>query len=431
MKKSTLFIVCLLLIVVAEVVMLFKHGIGGASQNYVLDSKVYDMPVREAEVKVVKPEPMQLHTSSEVDAILDEFAADISRSMAQKSAEANEQLTADVQVEPELISPELVEAAAEINGTPEMLIPEVEELLATDIKEIEKTAAEQSEEAVEPAEVENELEPESEVVEVLDGEKNTPDTEENMPDEAEILPAVVEESASVSQEPVVNEAKAEPKYKIAIVIDDVGLSVPFTKEIKQLKAPLTVSLLPYGASDKKQATELKNVGFEVMLHVPMMPHVPAALAPITLSPEMDKVETQGELSKMIERFAGSGMDGINNHMGSLLTERTKNMGYVMEVLKKHGMFFLDSKTTNKSAAKKAADEYGVAYIARDVFLDNKNDYNYILGQFRQAEKVAKKNGYAVAIGHPHSETVKVLRDWLKDAEKRGFEVVHLSDLVKK
>ena len=64
-----------------------------------------------------------------------------------------------------------------------------------------------------------------------------------------------------------------------------------------------------------------------------------------------------------------------------------------------------------------------------MFLDNKNEYNYIMGQFRQAEKVAEKNGQAVAIGHPYSQTLKVLQDWLKEADEKGFEVVHLSELL--
>ena len=118
-------------------------------------------------------------------------------------------------------------------------------------------------------------------------------------------------------------------------------------------------------------------------------------------------------------------------MGSLLTERTKNMGYIMEVLKKRGMFFLDSKTTGKSVAGKVAKEYGVEYISRDVFLDNKNDYNYIMGQFKQTEKKAHKNGYAVAIGHPYSQTLKALKDWLQEADKNGIEIVHVSELLAK
>lgn len=380
MRKSTLFIIFLLCIVAAELVMLFKSGITSKQQVYALDSKVYDMPVREAEYNVVKPFLFEVHSADEVDTILDEFAADVVQSMADKKAV----------VEMEIKAPE-----------------EKGQVLFLDDEELD--------------------EPKSEVV-----------FEEPIIEE-ETEPAAVKEVKAEAAEPeesdeVVQSEKAVKQdnlAKVAIVIDDVGLSVPFTKQIAQVKAPLTVSFLPYGAANKEQVMTLKNAGFEVMVHVPMMPHVPAALAPVTLSPEMDKAETQAEINKMLDRFEGTGMSGINNHMGSLLTERVKNMGYIMEVLKNRGMFFLDSKTTGKSAAGKAAEEYGVTYISRDVFLDNKNDYNYIMGQFRQLEKIAKKNGYAVAIGHPYSQTLSALQDWLKEAEKDGVEVVHLSDLLAK
>ena len=386
MRKSTIFIICLLCIVLGELFMLFKTSTSQQTREYALDTKVYDMPVQETENKVVKPFLFEMHSADNVDVILDEFAADITESMADNNLKPLFEQKKE-EAEPEKVSEEKTEEAS-----------------------------------VEEQKTESLLSAEESVEEKIEVSEETPQE----PIAAE-EPVIEPEQANV--EPVAENKVQENRAKIAIVIDDLGLSVPFTKQIAQVKAPLTVSFLPYGASDKAQVTMLKDAGFEVMLHVPMMPHVPAALAPVTLSPEMDKAETQAELNKMLNRFEGTGMHGINNHMGSLLTERVKNMGYVMEVLKKRGMYFLDSKTTGKSAAGKAAKEYGVAYIARDVFLDNKNEYNYIMGQFRQAEKVAEKNGQAVAIGHPYSQTLKVLQDWLKEADEKGFEVVHLSELL--
>jgi len=225
--------------------------------------------------------------------------------------------------------------------------------------------------------------------------------------------------------------KEGEKPMIALVIDDVGLSEPFVKAFMTLKKPLNAAFLPYGASNKGQMDRLRESGFEIMLHVPMMPHIPADLAPVTLSPEMDKAEVQNDLNGMFERFAGADIAGVNNHMGSLFTERTKGMGYFMEVLQQKKMFFLDSKTTSHSVGKEVAEKYGVPYITRDVFIDNQNDYDYILAQLKQVEKAAMRNGYAVAIGHPKAQTFKALAFWLKDVENQGFQLVHVSDLIKR
>ena len=396
MRKSTLFIVFLLCIVAAELVMVFKGGINSGVQEYTLDTKVYDMPERETTQKAVKPFLFELHSADKVDMILNEFAADVVQSMTDKKS------LSEMKVETPAEEAQVLKIEDDVLAEPETEVESVETVPEEPVAEVKNE---------EPANDENA------VVETV-AEENIAAT---APEAENIVEPSTEEKA----------IKPENLAKVAIVIDDIGLSVPFTKQIAQVKAPLTVSFLPYGASNKEQVMTLKDAGFEVMVHVPMMPHVPEALAPVTLSPEMDKAETQAELNKMLDRFEGTGMTGVNNHMGSLLTERVKNMGYVMEVLKNRGMFFLDSKTTGKSVAGKVAAEYGVAYISRDVFLDNKKDYNYIMGQFRQLEKTAKKNGYAVAIGHPYSQTLDVLQDWLKEAKNNGIEVVHLSDLLAK
>lgn len=239
-----------------------------------------------------------------------------------------------------------------------------------------------------------------------------------------------EQSVKNKQPQKLSKAIIGGQVMIAVVIDDMGVSVPHTRDILSLEKPITASFLTYGAANSKQVKEAKEKGFEVMLHVPMMPHVKADLAPVTLSPNMSEDEIKNDFVQMLDRYKGLGMKGVNNHMGSLFTEDEKSLGYVMQVLKERNLFFLDSKTTAKSVGEKVAAEYGVPYIARDVFLDNENDYNYIMKQFHQTEKIAHMRGYAVAIGHPRTQTYLALRDWIKDLPERKIRLVRLGDLVK-
>jgi polysaccharide deacetylase 2 family uncharacterized protein YibQ len=64
-----------------------------------------------------------------------------------------------------------------------------------------------------------------------------------------------------------------------------------------------------------------------------------------------------------------------------------------------------------------------------VFIDNNNDKEYILGQLSVAEKLAHKNGYAIAIGHPKSQTYEALKDWLPGLEEKGIILEPLSKIV--
>ena len=167
-----------------------------------------------------------------------------------------------------------------------------------------------------------------------------------------------------------------------------------------------------------------------MLHVPMMPHIQASLAPVTLDTEMSDDEIREKFAEMLERYEGVEILGINNHMGSKFTEDERAMEVIMSELKSKNLYFLDSKTTPKSVGKKVAQEYGVPYITRDVFLDNENDYKYIMGQLLILEQIAGKKGFVVAIGHPKSETYKALKTWLDHLDTDKFELVHLYDLLK-
>ncbi len=224
--------------------------------------------------------------------------------------------------------------------------------------------------------------------------------------------------------------KPRGSVMLAVVIDDMGVSAQHTKNIISLAQPMTASFLTYGSANRQQVVDAKNNGFEVMLHAPMMPHVQDDLAPVTLSTEMDEFDIKNKLLQMISMYRGLGMKGVNNHMGSLFTEDAQSMDYVMQVLKAKNLYFLDSKTTSKSVAEAVAKKHGVPYIARDVFIDNENDYDYIMKQLARAEKIAHMRGYAVAIGHPRSQTYLALRDWVKGLRGRHVRLVHLGDLVR-
>ncbi len=220
------------------------------------------------------------------------------------------------------------------------------------------------------------------------------------------------------------------KAKIVIIIDDMGISPAHTNDILSLQAPLTASFLTYGNAKKEVAQKAHDKGFEIMLHVPMMPHIKASLAPITLDTEMSDDEIKQKFTEMLERYDGVELLGINNHMGSKFTEDEHAMSLIMEILKKRQMYFVDSKTTPKSVGKKVAEEYGVPYVARDVFLDNENEYDYVMSQLLSLEQIAKKKGFVVAIGHPKTQTYKALKDWLEHLDKDKFEIIQVKELLK-
>ena len=116
-------------------------------------------------------------------------------------------------------------------------------------------------------------------------------------------------------------------------------------------------------------------------------------------------------------------------MGSRATRNPRLMSVVLKELKNKKLFFLDSMTHPDSIAYEKARDLGMKTLKRDVFIDNNDSYQYVLKQIEQVAETAKANGSAVAIGHVHENTLRALRDAMKELEAEGIEIVSLKDLL--
>ena len=214
---------------------------------------------------------------------------------------------------------------------------------------------------------------------------------------------------------------------IAVVSDDLGLNRRGTATLNQLKAPLTLSFLPYAGALEQQAAAGRAAGHELLLHLPMEPAGHEWPGPNALLSGLAPRDMVSRLRTQLLSF--DGFVGINNHMGSLLTAERGPMALVMAELRSRGLLFLDSRTTAQSVAAAEARRAGVAHAVRDVFLDNDTDLASIRRQLALTEQIARRRGSAVAIGHPHDATIEALRGWLPTLEQRGFVLVPISTIV--
>lgn len=237
------------------------------------------------------------------------------------------------------------------------------------------------------------------------------------------LPKIRSIKVEVSRKPLY----VEREPLIAIVIDDMGVSHRRTAKISSLDYPLTSSFLTYASMLEPQIKTAAAAGHEIMAHLPMEPQASMNVSPDVLTVKMDAEQVAAGLNAMLDKFPG--IDGVNNHMGSRFTEDAARMDVVMKELKKRGLFFLDSKTTAHSAGEKAAKDNQVRYVSRNVFLDNEDKFDYVMRQLRQTEAIARKNGYAVAIGHPKEQTYNALKVWLPTLKSRNLQLVPLSKIV--
>ena len=126
----------------------------------------------------------------------------------------------------------------------------------------------------------------------------------------------------------------------------------------------------------------------------------------------------------------SNVVGINNHMGSRFTAWEPGMRKVMEQLRRKGLLFLDSITTQQTVGYRLARSMGIANTTRDVFLDHDMRREAIADALAKTERIARDRGYAVAIGHPHDGTIEELAAWLPTLKAKGIQLVPVSTIVR-
>ena len=222
--------------------------------------------------------------------------------------------------------------------------------------------------------------------------------------------------------------KTENRAMIAIVMDDMGLDDREVSAVTELPAPLTLSYLPYARNVQTKVDAARHRGHEIMLHLPMEPSLASAdPGPDALLTSYDQIELLQRIDRNLGRFTG--YVGVNNHMGSRFTQDRAAMTAVIDVLKSRGLLYLDSLTSPHSIAYDLARKEGVVAAKRHVFLDHEDESRFIAGQIAVTERIAKRQGYAIAIAHPRPKTLNALAGWLPGLRENGFILVPLSTIM--
>lgn len=261
----------------------------------------------------------------------------------------------------------------------------------------------------------------------------------------EAVPSVQEKKASVKSAAVsalekkraeeLPERYAIPAAKngatLVFIIDDGGYDVTNLKQYTALPFPVAVAVLPKLAHTADCARAVRNSGQELMLHQPMQaqnlsiyPGEGAILPDMTLS------EVYSQVAQNIAEL-GSGVKGLNNHEGSLITCDVLKIGAVLDAVNDAGMYFVDSRTTAQTQAPQAALERDMKILHRDVFIDDIISRDEMLAQIYRGIGIANKNGTVVMIGHV-DKSVRILPALLQDLypylKKNGYKFAFPSQI---
>ncbi len=237
---------------------------------------------------------------------------------------------------------------------------------------------------------------------------------------------------TLSEEAALVESTAAPARKtiyISIIIDDIGNSLHLGRRAINLPGNITYAVLPHRPHGQELAEQANQLAKEIMLHAPMsnINNKPLGLGALTANLKQD------EFTEVLRRAIVSipYLKGVNNHMGSELTEKPIHMAWLMKELHRQQLYFVDSLTTGNSVAWKVAKQQRVPGLSRNIFLDNDADPQAIDRRFKELIEVAKRNVGAVAIGHPYRETLTYLEKVLPVLHEQNIELISISAMLQR
>jgi polysaccharide deacetylase 2 family uncharacterized protein YibQ len=215
--------------------------------------------------------------------------------------------------------------------------------------------------------------------------------------------------------------------ELAIVVDDIGPATGLSERATRLPVPVTLAFLPYADGLPAMTASAKAHGHEIFLHLPMEPMGSPNPGPKAIMVDLTPGDLDQRLAWAFDRVPLA--TGVNNHMGSRATSDPETMLRVLQEVRKRGLAFVDSRTSPMSVGDGLAAQLGIPHAARDVFIDNNPTPAAIEQMLGAAERLARKRGYALAIGHPYPATLAVLERWLPEAEQRGLRIVRAQELI--
>lgn len=217
--------------------------------------------------------------------------------------------------------------------------------------------------------------------------------------------------------------------RVAIIIDDIGYELWPVQDIIKMKAPITLSILPHCPYSIEAAVQGHKAGRDILLHLPMEP---------SDFPEKNPGDgalllsmSESEIRRTIEQNLNCvpHARGVNNHMGSGFMENEKKLAIVFKLLHEKDLFFIDSYTTNQTKGHYVAEQLGLRFAGRDVFIDNNSDFTDTLEILKRV--MEKKNNWRtlIIIGHPYKSTIDALKVAIPLFQAHGIKIVPLSELV--
>lgn len=225
-------------------------------------------------------------------------------------------------------------------------------------------------------------------------------------------------------------APAAAKFKIAIVVNGLGLSALATKAaLDGLPTGVTLAFAPYARDVGTWVADARSRGHEVLLEVPMEPYdfPDSDPGPHTLRAGQEEEANIQRLTWALTRFTGYA--GVTNLLGQRFLSDSQALSPILTYLNRRGLYVFDNGAASQSVLPSTAGQVGIPAVQSGPALDGIQTAPEIDRRLSDLETQARANGSAVGSAFLYPVSIARIAAWARGLEARGFVLVPVSAIV--
>ena len=225
---------------------------------------------------------------------------------------------------------------------------------------------------------------------------------------------------------------SDRKPRIAIIINNLGLSATYTEQIlKMMPKNVTLSFSHISPQLKKWVREARQKGYEILIDLPMEPIGFPRNDPgrSTLLTSLNEVENLNRLEFIM--IQSGGYVGLLSTHGDKFTLNSELLLPILKSIKTRGLLYVDSRTTSQSLGPELSSNIQLPRAFNNVFIDKTPSRDYITTKLRELERIAVDKKFAVAIAQPLPLSIEIISEWTSELKEKGIALAPITAIADK
>ena len=219
--------------------------------------------------------------------------------------------------------------------------------------------------------------------------------------------------------------------RVVLIVGGIGISQTSSQEaIRNLPGAVTLAFAPYGNSLFRWMQEARKSGHELLLQVPMEPfdYPRNDPGPNTLLSSSDAEENLANLHWAMSRITN--YVGVMNFLGGKFVTTPSALKPVLEEFSRRGLLFVDDGSVNNSMTAEIAEQALLPYARAQIQIDTIRTRKDIEAQLQKLSAEAKRTGIAIGVANAFSDSIELIAEYAKNADKDGIEITPVSAIVR-